>query len=180
MALSESVKKDIATGDVYAARALILDCLREDFGKPASSALTVSDFAAECFSNLYEHDDGTCPKKNPSECDETDWNRTRGLLKLNFSREKVKFLTELSPLITRLTLPPDTHSTAEGPISSTRKPISLYLFLGLLVFCLVLAALFRYFRTSSRDVMRGNTRPLVSPSSERITDDGIEEISPIH
>lgn len=88
----------IETGNVSAARAAIITQADSDYFAGTTTALSIADHANELLKakgiDLFVPDNGYS-SLTPNVWDEEAWNMGKAALRLNFSREKVEYVTKL-------------------------------------------------------------------------------------
>lgn len=109
---NEPLIQAVESGDVSAARAAIITHADSDYFAGTATALLIADHASEFLKakgvTLFMPDDGSIAL-TVGQWDEEVWNRAKAALRLNFSREKLDYITKLVRQ----------HKTARTSVSGT-------------------------------------------------------------
>lgn len=101
MKVPPSITAAIQARDIDAVRVEIQELVRTDCCLRQPQALLVADFVVTCLSALYEEDDGRYSSFDRSNVTEDDWANSRAALRLNFSREKLVALRDMTLALRR-------------------------------------------------------------------------------
>lgn len=96
MKLPPSICEAIKTKNIDAVRVEIQELVRTDCCAKQPQALRVADMVAESLTALYEKDDGHYSSFDWSNLTEDTWSNSRAALRLNFSREKLLALSDMT------------------------------------------------------------------------------------
>lgn len=96
MRIPRSIVNAINANDIDAIRVEIQELVRLDCNSRQPRALPIADMVAARSSGIYDNDDGRHSSCDSTNVTEDDWSRTRAALRLNFSREKLVALRDMT------------------------------------------------------------------------------------
>ena len=137
MKIPPSILDALQSGDVDLARVRIQELVRTDCSAVELQALAVADMVMERLPSLYENDDGRHSSFD-ADMSEEDWGASRAALRLNFSREKLVALHDMTLALRRKGI--DRFEVREPP--SDRRGIWRRLVLVLIILLVIAAIVF--------------------------------------